>query len=53
MDGRDTRMLRDYALPQAWGITLSIVRPMIEANNLKLIPTLVAFVDIDQFGRHP
>ena len=38
------RVLRDYALPQALGIT-SIVSPAIEANKLELSPALVMFLE--------
>jgi len=34
----DDRMLQDYALPKASGITSSIVRPTIEANNFPAQP---------------
>ena len=46
-------MLRDYALPQASGITSSIVSPTIEANIFELSPALVMFMERDQFGGHP
>ena len=46
-------MLRDYALPQASGITSSIISPTIEANNFELSPALITFVQRDQFGGHP
>ena len=47
------RVMRDYALPQASGITSSIAYPTIEANNFKLSPALVTFVERDRFGGHP
>ena len=53
MDGQDQRVLRDYATPQASGTTSSIVNPTIEANNFKLSPALITFVERDQFGGHP
>jgi len=46
------RVLRDYALPQASGITTNIASPAIEANNFELSPALVMFVEQDQFGKH-
>jgi len=46
----DNRVLQDYALSQASGITSSIVSPAIEANNFKLNPALITFVERDQFG---
>jgi len=46
------RVLRDYALPQASGITSSIVSPAVEANNLELIPALISFVEREQFAGH-
>jgi len=49
----DHRVLRDYALPQALGITSSIVSPVVEVNNIKLSPALISFVKREQFGRHP
>jgi len=47
------RVLRDYALPQASGITSSIVSPAVEANNFKLSPVLISFVEREQFAGHP
>ena len=35
------------------GITSSIIRLVIKEKNLKMQPTLVTFVEIDQFGGHP
>ena len=35
---QDNRVLRDYILPQASGITSSIVSPAVEANNFELSP---------------
>ena len=49
----DKGVLPDYALPQASGITSSIVTPVIEANNFELNPALITFVERDQFGGHP
>ena len=49
----DTRVLRDYALPQASGVTSSLVSPTIEANNFKLNPALIGFVERGQFGGYP
>jgi len=49
----DNRVLRDYTLPQALGITSSIVSPIVEANNFKLSPALISFVEREQFGGHP
>ena len=46
-------MLRDYALPQASGITSSIVNPTVEANNFQLSLALITFVERDQFSGHP
>ena len=37
MAEQDHRVLRDYALPQASGVTSSIVSPAIEANNLERV----------------
>jgi len=53
MVGQDQRVLRDCTLPQESGITTSIVSPAVEANNFELSPTLVTFVERDQFGGHP
>jgi len=41
----DNRVLRDYALPQASGITSSIVSPAVEANNFELSPALISFME--------
>jgi len=49
----DNRVLRDYALPHASGITSSIVSPAVEANNFELSPALITFVERDQFDGHP
>jgi len=49
----DNRVLRDYVLPQASGITSSIVSPEVEANNFELSPTLISFVEREQFTGHP
>jgi len=49
MAQEDNRVLRDYALPQASGVTSSIVSPVIKANNFELI----SFVKRDQFGGYP
>ena len=53
MDQEDNRVLRDYALPQALGITSSIVSPLVEVNNFELSPMLITFVEQDQFCGHP
>ena len=39
------RVLRDYVLPQASGITSSIISPAVEANNFELSPALISFVE--------
>ena len=49
----DNRLLGDYALPQASGITSSIVNPIVKANNFELSPTLISFVEREQFDGHP
>jgi len=51
----DNRVLRDYALSQALGVTSSIVSLAIEANNFKLSRTLISFVEREreQFAGHP
>ena len=49
----DNRVLRDYALPQASGITSSIISPAVEANNFEFSPTLMSFVEREQFAGHP
>ena len=53
MAQEDNRVLRDYALPQASGITSSIVSPAVEANNFELNPALISFVEREQFSGHP
>jgi len=47
------RVLRDYALPQASGITSFIVSPAVEANTFELSPELISFVEREQFDGHP
>ena len=49
----DHWVLRDYALPQASGITSYIVSPAVEANNFELSPALISFVEREQFAGHP
>ena len=49
----DQRVLRDYALPQASGITSFIVSPAVEANTFELSPELISFVEREQFDGHP
>ena len=53
MAEQNHRVLRDYALPQASGVTSSIVSPAIEANNFELSPALITFVEREQFSGHP
>ena len=53
MAEENPRMLRDYVLPQATGLTSSIVNPAVEANSFELRPTLVSFVEKDQFSGRP
>jgi len=42
---RDPRVLQDYVLPQATGLTSTIVNPTIEANNFELRSALISFVE--------
>ena len=53
MAGQDQRVLRDYALSQASGVTSSILNPTVEANNFKLSPTIITFMEWGQLGGHP
>ena len=53
MAGRDLRVSWDYILPQAYGVTSSIISLTIKANNFKLCPALATFMEGDQFGGHP
>jgi len=53
MAERNPRVLWDYVLSQATGLTFSIVNPAIEANNFELRPALVSFVEKDQFSGRP
>ena len=46
----DPNVLRDYALPQAWGISSSIVTAGVEANNFELSLALISFVEREQFA---
>ena len=50
---RDPRVLRDYILSQATGLTSPIVIPAIEANNFELRHTLISFVEQNQFSGRP
>jgi len=45
MAERVPRVLRDYVLPQATGLTSPIVNPAIEVNNFELRPALISFVE--------
>ena len=45
MAGQDNWLLRDYALPQASGITSSIVNPTVETNHFELSLVLITFVE--------
>ena len=47
MAEQDQRVLRDYGLPQASGITSSVVNPTVEANNFEINPALVTFMERD------
>ena len=49
----NNRVLRDYALPQASGISSSIVSPVIGAINFKLNLAFIIFMERNQFGGHP
>jgi len=49
----DNQVLRDYALPQASGITSSIVSPAVEANHFELSPALISFMERKQFAGQP
>ena len=53
MTERDPRVLQDYVLPQATGLTFPIVNPVVEANNFELQPALISFVEQNQFGGRP
>jgi len=46
-------VLRDYAMPQALGMTSSIINSEIKAHNFELNLALVAFIMRDQFSGHP
>jgi len=45
MAEQENRVLWDYALPQASGITSYVVNPAVKANNFELSPALVTFVE--------
>ena len=53
MAKRDPRVLRDYVLPQATGLTSPIVNQAVEPNNFELRPALISFVEQNQFGGLP
>ncbi|XP_021737522.1 uncharacterized protein LOC110704041 [Chenopodium quinoa] len=48
-----TKMLREYAMPDASSTFASIVRPSVQANNFELKPALIHIVQQDQFGGSP
>ena len=50
---RDLRVLWDYVLQQATGITSLIVNPVVKANSFDLQPALMSFVEKDHFGGRP
>ena len=45
--------LRDYATPNAQGMRTSISRPVIEANNFELKPSLLSMIQQNQFSGLP
>ena len=49
----DNKVLCDYALQQASGNTSSIISLVVKANNFELNPSLISFVEREQFGGHP
>ena len=53
VDREDDMVLHDYAMPRATGANFSIMRPVIEAHNFELKPSLITFVERVQFGEHP
>ena len=53
MAERNPRVLPDYVLPQATGLTSSIVNPAVEVNNFELRPAPVSFMEKDQFSGQP
>ena len=46
----DQKSLRDFALPNATGSQISIVRPIVNANNFEIKPALIQMIQQDQFG---
>jgi len=53
MAERNPTVLRDYVLRQATDLTSSIVNPAVKANDFKLRPAFVSFVEKDQFSGRP
>jgi len=47
------RTLRDFVTPGVQGITSSIARPTVDANNFMLKLTLISMVQQSQFGGTP
>nr|XP_027109803.1 uncharacterized protein LOC113729769 [Coffea arabica] len=44
------RILRDFALPETQGSQTSIARPMVNANNFEIKPSLIQMVQQSQYG---
>ena len=51
--GDQRRTLRDFVTPGVQGITTSIARPTVDANNFELKLTLILMVQQSQFGGTP
>ena len=51
--GDPRRTIRDFVILEVQGITLSIARPTIDANNFKLKPALILMVQQSQFSGSP
>lgn len=45
--------LKDYVAPSARGLKSSFRRPMIDANNFELKPSLLSMIQQNQFGGAP
>ena len=49
-ENQHRRLLREYAVPNVNGPKSSIVRPLINANNFEIKPSLIHMVQQEQFG---
>jgi len=53
MAGEERRTLHDFVTPGVQGIASSIARPVVDAYNFELKPSLISMVQQSQFDRTP